>query len=565
MGKISDDPLAETLTGVSMAGLQGGNNVRIPPSLFVQEINIAALGAVAGDSDTDADVNADILQAACELGISTGQRVVVPYTYQIGVRSSGINPSFIYIELDDGDTLDLYVPGLLKEKDGKTLSIGRYNKMIYVKVVGAAKMLRIVGNFHKNGFASFGETPNAETAYFYEQSHTIQINIDAAASLEWLEIRGTFADKTAGHIVIAGSGASGPVKGGVIEKTVFTGWNTDYGLGQRGDIEMQGAGRVAIIDCRGSYIQTEPNGEGYSLGKPLSLTLRGGEWVYVDLDGIAGDQEFVRFDIDRVHITGGLNINNSILRMTDTDFVYSASNDWYNVKGLIKGGVCRLPTSAGAIAQSIQPRTVDGGVWDLEFLNVEITLDDSTSGDVTGYAVKGSQPNGLAAARAIRTTFANCDFDARIEHLVDAYRETGTVIFHGGAPMCWGHGFSVGGTTTPHYGFLELYDVDVRGIAGETIMFTGATSNFGLRMSGKYPWGEITFGFQNSATVSHVDGCVEVLFPSFIADTEPSSGVGLRGMEIDKRLPSAAGAPGWVCTTSHATNGGTWSAKGSLA
>lgn len=629
-------------------------------------IDIRDLGAIAGDVPDYADFNADLLQYALEMAVANDTFVTGAGLFQIGVRSSGTNPAFIYCSVGDGKSVRIRggLDGrlVLKEKDGKTKSIGRYNKMFYLPIAAGANAREISFvdvEIDKNGKSSFeqfiaaraastssivlfgeqgvdgvslvdgdrclvaGQTVASQNGVYvvgtaawtraadqdsgaevigslvvisegvihagakfrnlntstitigsssivysktsgtslWEQSHCINVTIPSGAKLERLDIdRLTIRDKTGGGVVVGGGGSDGPLEYGIVSRFQQSGWSGgDWLVSERGDIECQGVGTIDVINSCGRYFQTEPNSTGYSLSRPLAINFHGGRWDVLDLAGYgAADQNSTFFRVQGAVVTKSLNADHCNLFVSGSDWTYSPANSWINVKGRIVGGVCRIPVSGGAVQTSIYPRTQLPGVWNVDFDGVEVTLSDATSGNVTGFALNGNQPNGLAAARAIRTSFVNCTFDPRFEHLIDAYRESGTVIVKGGTAACWGYAFTVGGTTTPHYGFLELHDVDFRGVAGPTVMFSGPTSNFGLRMSGRYLAGEVSFGFMNGAAPSHVDGCAEVILPDFIGDAVPTSGVGLKNTEMQKRNKTSGASPGWVCTTGHVSSGGTW-------
>lgn len=523
-------------------------------------ISLRRMGALPGDETTNADANADVLQAATAEAISTGKPILIDDFFQIGVRSTGTNRSFITPIFTNGCRLRLIGAGTLKEKDGKTASVGRFNKMFFFNIPAGVTVEEIYFapglTLDKNGRASFptGQA-NGATGFDWEQSHTINIVVNGTGSINRLEINGvTFRDKTASHVVIGGSGLNGPVRQGAIRDCSFV--NPDggleylgatYGFSQRGCVECQGVANLAVVNCRGRYIQTEPNAGGYTAANRTTVTLDGGEWITIDFAGPAEFASQPYFTIVIRGIRGAVtNFHDLTLDCADSDLTWS-TNGWINLLGTVRGSVIRLPSLAGALTSSFYPRISVGGKWNLALSDCEMTLVDAAAGNVTGFAIQGAGAMTATLAKTLRTTFNNCRFDSRFEHIADSYRVSGTLVFNGGKMACHGYGFRVG-ALSGDAGFLELNQVDCRDVAGVEVSVLSADSVFGLRVTGRYLLAEMTFELASGGTLANIDASTEIVWPTLISDAVPTSGGYFKGMTIEKRLPDASGIPAWRCT-----------------
>lgn len=431
----------------------------------------------------------------------------------------------------------------LKDKDGLTAQLGRYNMSIYLNTPdGITTNSVIVGKMtiDKNGKTS----PASSTyPYEFEQAHGLaiasgwnnsKIKFVRVFDFEVKDKIGAGVCLTQGYIDIAR-----------IENII----GTDYQHigGQRGDFEFQAVVTdLEVTGSQGLYTQCEPNVPQPPNGAKCKASFNGCTYNIAEFTAFINSPEsqaieFNNFDSPQIMTLRWCKANGSNVRFN----IGSGNTEYWDklAEGSVFDESCTMVVSTNVANNTTNPFYLREGFFKFKG---KIVPDKNFLENTTGFAVKSQLVYNATTKHLLDLDGAI--FDPRFERSIDCYANGNYKIRR--CTLAARSGLSaiqVGGYGN-YYSNVELENNDLTNIVGPFINFIASNTLWSLNFKGVHDSSKLNF---TSNQLANTEQCVKCE-GAFTSNTIPDKGlVGIRA-KINK--PAFGTGAEFICTVSSTPN-----------
>ena len=488
------------------------------------------------------------LKIASQYSIDKGYKCYVPSSlgsyYLLGGRVDPV--------VKDGSVLHFKGDGLItrfKEKDGLTLTLGRFNMSFYFLCPDNARAKAIIIEdmyLDKNGVTSPAAT---QTDYIYEQAHGFAVASGwTNSSIDTVIIRNvTVSDKIGAGVCLAQ---------GYINKAYIQnqhGINYKHIGGERGDFEFQSIVNDLVLEsCTGRYVQCEPNLTTVPTGYTPKATFKDCTYDVTEFTAYVNSHDAQTLILDN-HTAKELCLirwakviaKNSTLRVRSSDNTY-----W---EGTAKGSIledCKTIVGINTTTNATDPLYLRSAANVPTFLKIKggsIVPDDTINSTTTGFAI-----NNVAfysGAQDYLVELEDVFIDPRFERTINCYANGNYKIKNTKLAGRTGSLASVAiGGFGSNYANVELNGNDLSQLGGAYVQYTTSNTLWSVNYKGVHDFAKSGYTSSNLAqteTQAKADGY-------FVSDTTPT-GKGILGWRLRINKP-AFGAPSeFICTTTSST------------
>lgn len=496
------------------------------------------------------------IKKALQAAITQKKRLFLPagtYSYITDTKGGArIEPT-----ISNGDVVEIYGEGMgrtiIKEVSGGNIGVTT-DRIININVPDGVTCRQVTVRdltLDKNG-ASNGTPPGGAGAYDWQQSHalTIYTGTTSGRILNVVVENVETLDKVGGGIVFA----AGFIDHAVVRNCHGRDFNAN--VGQRGDLENQAViDFLAVEDCTGLYVQSEPNVTTAS-GKTPTTVFRNCIYDTIELEGFTADVAAQRTVIENCIASSKLLIRDMRVTIRGGRYQVDSPSYWRRMApgSAMFGGtiVNKYDGGANSISPFYPQYTATLGGTEMLFNGVKFEPGAGASGTTTGNCIANVTP--CTNAQVFKLKFVDCEFSPLYERTIDAYR-AGTYEFirckFGGWATTTG-ALRVGSDTT-NLGNVTIDSCDFSAVTATYKVYRqdGGT-NWTLRWRGTHRYSEYTGSYSGATNLvanENFDGV-------FVSRSVPTGG-GVIGMRV--RVTNAAyGTASEYIATTNSASASTW-------
>lgn len=526
---------------VKVASLTNGRFIR---SLDQNRINVLDCGAYR-DGATETHT---FLKTALNYAISKNIPCYAPRgTYLLGGR---VDPSLFNNcnALWEGDAAGQTI---LKEKDGLTLILGRYNMSVYfIAPDGVTANSVIVRNItiDKNGHTSPVSVPGS---YDYEQAHCLAIASGWNNSkIRYVEVTNVQTkDKIGGGVVLTQ---------GTIDKATITnisGTDFQHNGGQRGDFEFQ----AVVLDLQvsgssGPYTQCEPNVPQPPNGAKCKAKFVDCNYAITELTAYSGSPTSQVVEFSNHDANNNMTIRWAKIIANNTRFkVGNGQNDFW--EGIAPGSTIEeseitVKVNADNTFSSFYLKTMSNQPTGLKITNTKFKADVTATGTTTGFAI-----NNVASSNAYPylLELEGVEFDTAFERTANCY-SNGSYIFR--RCKLVSRAGSLGalqvGANSTFVSNVELENNDLTNVNSNLMQFVASNTLWSCNFKGTHDFAKSTFTLGGATSAATVEACVKAE-GVFTSDTVPT-GKGVLGWRVKINKPQYGYGSEYTATVTSSIN-----------
>lgn len=526
---------------VKVTSLTNGRFIR---SLDQNRINVLDCGAYR-DGVTETHT---FLKTALNYAISRNVKTYAPKgIYLLGGR---VDPT---LTNDCNAILEGDASGqtILKEKDGLTLILGRYNMSLYFLApdgVSANSVIVRDITIDKNGHTSPAPTAGS---YQYEQAHCLAIASGwLNAKIKYVEVSNVETkDKIGGGIVLTQ---------GYIDKAVIVtpdGVKYQHNGGQRGDFEFQ----AVVVDLQvsgggGLYAQCEPGVTQPPNGAKCKAKFVDCNYATTELTAYSASPSSQVVEFSNHDANTSMTIRWAKLIANNTRFkVGNGQNDFW--EGIAPGSTIQdseitVKVNSDNTFSSFYLKTMANQPTGLKITGGKFKADSTANASTTGFAI-----NNVATSNAYPYLFEleGVEFDTAFERTANCY-SSGSYIFRRCKLVSRAGSlgaFQIGANST-YVANVELDNNDLTNVNSNLMQFVASNTLWSCNFKGTHDFTKSTFTLGGATSAATVEACVKAE-GVFTSDTVPT-GKGVLGWRVKINKPQYGYGSEYTATVTSSVN-----------